>query len=262
MAGGRARTLPFTNLRLLRKNGAVSVFAAVGRDGRPAVVKMLDEARARDDAIGERRFRREVLIASTLYHPSLARCLGHGDGWIAFEWLEDSLVERVKAARYKSDPELVRPLLRDIAAVLGYIHARGVVHGDLKPAHVMFRAEQIVLIDFGIAALVSDDPLSGVELTGSPAWMAPEQVAGGAAGPPSDIWSLCAIGAWLMTGAPEIEGTAEEMLAARARADVQFDLSTIRRKDPELADLLASGLGQAKYRPDAAAIVRRLALTQ
>lgn len=251
---------PFTGMSLLREKGAISLFAARDGRGRVLIVKTFDPTRAPSDPIGARRFRRETLIASTLSHPFLARCIGHGDNWIAFERLDGSLAEPVHRTRYQ-DLQHLRALLGGLAEVLAYIHGRGVVHGDLKPAHVMFRGEQAVLIDFGIASLVADDALAGAELAGTPAWMSPEQVAGQPPRPCSDIWSLCAIGTWLLTGTPPVAGPAEDVLAAReAGTALPFDPSGERRRDPELVDLLNAGLGEMERRPGAAEIASQLSV--
>jgi serine/threonine-protein kinase len=249
----------FGNRRRLREKGAVGVFSAHDEEsGSAVIVKTFDPARAPQDPIGAMRFRREVLIASVLSHPAVVRCLGHGEDWIAFERLDGSLAASERCSRFQ-DPQRLGVLLCELAEALAYIHGRGIVHCDLKPAHVMFRADQAVLIDFGVAALVSGDPLAGAELAGSPAWMSPEQLDGLPARPCFDIWSLCAVGAWLLSDAPAITGTADDRLAARTNQSAPpFDLAGLRHHGSVLADLLIAGLGPMEHRPEAAEIAHRL----
>ncbi|MGW7054014.1 protein kinase domain-containing protein [Streptomyces sp. NPDC054887] len=81
---------------------------------------------------------------------------------------------------------------REILAALRAAHAAGIHHRDVKPANVLLRADgRAVLTDFGIAAVQDATPLTMTgEVIGSPEYMAPERVRGGADVPASDLWSL------------------------------------------------------------------------
>jgi serine/threonine protein kinase len=152
----------------------------------------------------------------------------------------------------------IRRLVAELAEALAYLHARGIVHRDVKPAHVMFRGEQPVLIDLGVAGLIADDPLDG-ELVGSPAWMAPEQILGAKPAPSADIWSLSAVGASLARGTPLFSGSADAVLEERRQAKGErFRLPEHLGDDPRLLALLEAGLGPAEDRPSAAEMAQEL----
>lgn len=247
---------------ILRETATTRVMSGLDRHSKPIVVKFIDEARADRDAFALPRFAREATIAARIRHPSIARCLGQGSDWIAFEYVNEGLVDSVRRGGFAVSSR-IRALVGQIAAVLAHIHACGIVHCDVKPAHIRLRAGRPVLIDFGVAGLVADDPLGGCEQVGTPAWMSPEQLAGAQAGPAADVWSLCAIGAWLLAGAPDISGTAEEALAARASGwHPGSECSLLATSDAELAAILLEGLDSRHARPPAAAIARRLAANQ
>lgn len=235
---------------VLRDTGPVLVYRAVVA-GEPAVIKRLTGT---EDAIARRRFERERRFARLLAHPSLPRLLGEGEDWIAFEALD----ERISKTR-RAGPAGARPLLAGLADALAFIHARGVVHRDIKPAHVLFRGERPVLVDFGIAGTPEDD-LQQAELSGTPAWMAPEQLSGGPALPSADIWSFSALGLFLLTGEKPYTGEAETVLRLRrAGAAPAFRMPAwIEQGDPALAGLLKAGLGPAADRPAASDFVRVL----
>jgi serine/threonine-protein kinase len=141
--------------------------------------------------------------------------------------------------------------LKSIAETLAHLHACGVVHRDLKPAHIMFRDSEAVLIDLGVAGLVgSADRLDAGEIVGSPAWMAPEQMLGAAPEPSADIWSFCAVAHRVLNGRPLYMGTAETVLDARqAGTEPKPDFSTLT--DRRLAEALHAGFAAPAARPSA-----------
>lgn len=236
---------------VLRGSGPVLVYRAAL--GEPVVVKRLI---GKDDTIAVRRFERERRFARLLRHPSLPRCVAEGEDWIAFEALEVRLPEA-----HRHGPAAVRALLAPLADALAFIHARGIVHRDIKPAHVLFLGEVPVLIDFGIAG-TPDDDLQQAELSGTPAWMAPEQLLGRPVGPAADIWSFSAFGLFLLTGEKPYAGEADMVLRLRRAGEPPAvrAYEALERTDPVLAGLLEAGLGLAAGRPAAADFSQHLAV--
>ncbi|MCR6502744.1 protein kinase [Shinella sp. CPCC 101442] len=236
---------------VLRGSGPVLVYRAAL--GEPVVVKRLAGT---GDIIAVRRFERERRFARLLRHPALPRLVAEGKDWIAFEALEVGLPE---AQRHSS--AAVRAILAPLADALAFIHARGIVHRDIKPAHVLFRGEAPVLIDFGIAG-TPDDDLQQAELSGSPAWMAPEQLLGGPVGSAADIWSFSALGLFLLTGEKPYAGEADTVLRLRRAGEPPAvrAYAALERNDTALAGLLEAGLGPAAGRPAAADFSRLLAV--
>jgi serine/threonine-protein kinase len=226
---------------VLRQSGrSFDVFDAIDLEGRPVAVK-----RARGLAGLDRlRFARDARLGRALRHAGLAAVLADAPDWIAFERLEGSLLDRPAGL-----PTL--PTLREIAETLAHLHSCGVVHRDLKPAHVMFRGGRAVLIDLGVAGLVGGtDRLDTSEIVGSPAWMAPEQMLGARPEPSADIWSFSALAHRLLAGRPLYAGTAEAVFEARrAGAGPRPDFSSL--SDRPLADALSAGFAASPDRPSA-----------
>ncbi|KAH8882549.1 kinase-like protein [Thozetella sp. PMI_491] len=78
-------------------------------------------------------------------------------------------------------------ILRDIASALHYIHARGLVHNDIKPANILYSRERgAVLCDFGLSTYATNPPTTG----GTPYYVPPEFIGHKLRGPPSDVWAL------------------------------------------------------------------------
>jgi len=204
--------------------GAYEVQEFVGRGAMGVVYKAWHEALARPaavkvlqalapDADATARFRREAQSIAQMRHPNILNVFDFGDfegvPYMIVEFVPGgSLGDRLKAGT-TLEPRAATALLRGLAAGLDYAHGLGVVHRDLKPANVLLgRDDAPILADFGLAKLLqsaSVKSMTGVT-TGTPAYMAPEQVKGSAVGPAADRYALAVVGYELLTGAPPFTG--------------------------------------------------------
>jgi serine/threonine-protein kinase len=225
---------------LRRRGRSFDIFDAIDPEGRRVAIKRAHRLTGLDRL----RFAREARLGRALRHAGLPEILADAPDWIAFERLQGSLLDGPAGL-----PGL--PPLREIAETLAHLHSCGVVHRDLKPAHVMFRGSRAVLIDLGVAGLVGGtDRLDTGEIVGSPAWMAPEQMRGAAPAPSADIWSFSALAHRLLAGWPLYAGTAEAVFEARrAGAGPRPDFSFL--PDRRLADALDAGFAAPSERPSA-----------
>lgn len=161
--------------------------------GQPVALKFLPDEAARDEGLLE-RFKNEVRIARRVSHPNVCRVYDVGDveGHVFFtmEYVDGedlaSLLRRI--GRLPEDKAL--DIARQLCAGLAAAHAKGVLHRDLKPANIMLDGRgQVVVTDFGLAGVA--DQIQGAEVrSGTPAYMAPEQLAGKEVSTRSDIFSL------------------------------------------------------------------------
>jgi serine/threonine-protein kinase len=159
-----------------------------------------------DDPIAAGRFQREGRALALLRHPNVVTVYDFGEYEGTPYMIEEhiaggSLAERMKEGRPKV-ADAIR-LLRGMAAGLDYAHQRGVVHRDVKPANVLMAPDDTpVLADFGLAKVEQQATMtaSGVA-TGTPAYMAPEQITDeGEIGPATDIYALATVAYEMLTG--------------------------------------------------------------
>ena len=179
--------------------------------------------------------RREIHTLRRLRHPGVVRIVAEGvcDGvpWYAMDLLEGETLrtrlERLSARDLGGPPGPLDLLLRT-AEVLAFVHSEGVVHGDLKPENIFLRpGDRPVLVDFGLAWRVPGplgrevlEDLSRV--TGTPAYMAPEQIRGEPIDARADLYALGCILFELLAGRPPFIGA--------AGSDVLMAISRSRRR--------------------------------
>jgi tetratricopeptide (TPR) repeat protein len=111
----------------------------------------------------------------------------------------------------------LRSALPQIVFALEALHAGGMVHRDIKPANIRVNASgRVVLLDFGLVAeFTSSHSLTGVQMAGTPAYMAPEQAASGPVGPAADWYAVGVLLYEALTGALPFEGTPLAMMMGK-----------------------------------------------
>jgi hypothetical protein len=197
-------------------SGASSdVFAAQHRFlGDPVAIKLLRADVAGAGAISE--VVAEAAKLRAVQHPNVVRVLDVGRDepsgrcYLVMEQVDgESLAARLdREARLPED--LARRLGAEIADGLAAVHAAGLVHRDLKPGNVMLDGARAKLVDFGIAKFLGGDAArETVRRVGTPAYMAPEQLAGGLISPAVDVWALGVVLFRAVTGTLPFEGFAD-----------------------------------------------------
>ena len=176
--------------------------------GQPVALKFLPEKLASEPAWIE-RFYAEVRHARGVSHPNVCRVYDVGEiegrHFLSMEYVDGedlaSLLRRI--GRLPADKAI--DIAREICAGLGAAHDKGVLHRDLKPGNVMIDGRgRAKITDFGLAVGVEDDK-GGAEVSGTPAYMAPEQLAGKGASVQSDIYALGLVLYELFTGRKAFE---------------------------------------------------------
>jgi len=249
--------------------GRYRIDALAGRGGMGDVYRAFDlrlerpvavKVRAKGPEEDEARFFAEARTLAALSHPNLVAALDagvHDDCVFLVMELVDGPTLAARLRHGPLSPGEAAAVGCDVAAALGYVHRRGVVQRDVKPANVLLEASgRARLADFGVAWL-ADRPRTGTTgvALGTPAYLAPEQVSGGPVGPPADVYALGLVLLEALTGVRAFPGAAQEAALARLVRDpeVPAGLAPAWR-----ALLVAATARDPASRPEAEALRRQL----
>ena len=173
---------------------------------RPVAIKILREDYSSDAAFRQ-RFHHEAKAAANLVHPNIVTVFDFGlDGtslFIVMEYVPGSDLKAIIKEHGPFKPEEALPLIIQACAGIGYAHRSGLVHCDIKPQNMLVTPDRrLKVTDFGIAralATISEDEQNEI-VWGSPQYFSPEQAAGTAPSPASDVYSIGVILYEMLTG--------------------------------------------------------------
>ncbi len=185
---------------------------------RVVAIKILRKEFSENPAFRE-RFRQEAKAAANLSHPNIVTVhdFGFDKGrlFIVLEFIPGITLKTMITQRGRFSIEKAIPLIVQACAGIGYAHRAGLVHCDVKPQNILVTPDQRVKVtDFGIArALASIHPDEHLEIVwGSPQYFSPEQAAGKAPSPASDVYSLGVVLYEMLTGQlPFISSSSKEL---------------------------------------------------
>jgi eukaryotic-like serine/threonine-protein kinase len=210
--------------RELGSGGMATVYLAEDvKHRRQVAVKVLRPELAA--SVGPERFLQEITTAARFQHPHILPLLDSGEAagflYYVMPFVEGESLRRRLAKQGELPVHDAVKIMIEVCDALGYAHARGVVHRDIKPDNVLLSGRHALVTDFGVAKALSEATghqqltTAGVAL-GTPAYMAPEQAAGESnIDQRVDIYALGVLGYELISGrTPFIGRTSQEVLAA------------------------------------------------
>ncbi len=154
-------------------------------------------------------------LAAELQHSNIIALHDAGGGQVAMEYVAGPNLRAVLDAGL---PPLAQALqwMDQLLAALAHLHGRGLVHRDVKPANLLVAPDgSVKLADFGIARRSGDQLVH--DSSGTPNYMAPEQMRGGAADPRSDLYAAGVVLYEMLTGSRPYRGTAFEVMQQAVR---------------------------------------------
>jgi serine/threonine-protein kinase len=197
------------------------------------------------------RFMHEAQAAGRLHHPGIVAIFDVGedtesrDPYIVLEYVAGEPLNRILARERKLPIEKALQLAEEVAEALDYAHAQGVIHRDIKPGNILVGQDgHAKIADFGIAKLnLAHFTLPG-KVLGTPAYMAPEQLAGEGVDGRSDLFSLGVILYAMVTGHSPFQGDSATTVCFKVAnrepvAASALDLSVPREVDDVITRAMA-----------------------
>lgn len=225
---------PYTLHELIGSGGMGDVYLAEHRLlKRKCAIKLIRRDKASDRRMLT-RFEREVKATAQLTHWNTVQVYDYGRTskgtfYYAMEYLQGLNLRQLVEQFGPQSPARTIYILRQLCGALHEAHSGGLVHRDVKPSNVFLTergqvCDVVKLLDFGLVRPARFGPdaicCTGGELQGSPRFMCPEQARGQKPDSRGDIYSLAAVGFYLLSGRPPFEDENSVMLVL-AHATVQ-----------------------------------------
>jgi len=196
------------------------------------------------------RFKNEAQAAGRLAHPCIVTVYDYGEdaesAYIAMEFVDGSALDTQLVPDRPADPARVLAWMGDLLQGLGYAHARGVVHRDVKPANLLITRDARVKIgDFGIARIEASTLTQAGAMIGTPSYMSPEQYRGEAVDGRSDLFSAAIVCYQLLTGTRPFAGAASVVMQRILNEAPQPPSQRVPALGPRFDAVLARALAKA-----------------
>jgi serine/threonine-protein kinase len=245
--------------RELGHGGMAAVWLAQDlKHGRPVALKILRPEFA--VTLGPERFLREIELTARLIHPHILSLLDSGqapDASGAYLYYVMPYVEgqslRDRLIREKKLPLAdALQIASEVADALSYAHEHDVLHRDIKPENILLEGGHAVVADFGVAkalsAAANPNDSSGGMAVGTPAYMSPEQAAGGhALDGRSDVYALGCVLYEMLAGQPPFTGATAESVARQHLSARALPIRVLRPTVPEaIGEAIARALAKAR----------------
>ncbi len=197
---------------LIATGGMSAVYRGLDlRLDRPVALKIMDSRYAGDQQFLT-RFQREARAVARLKDPGLVAVYDQGldsqHPFLVMELVEGGTLRELLRERGPMPPHAVASVLSPVLSGLAVAHRAGLVHRDIKPENVLISDEgDVKIADFGLVRAVAEAKITSTSvILGTAAYLSPEQVATGDAGPRSDVYAVGILAYELLTGVTPFTG--------------------------------------------------------
>ncbi len=197
---------------MIATGGMSAVYRGIDvRLDRPVAIKVMESRYAGDQQFLA-RFQREARAVARLKDPGLVAVYDQGlDGqhpFLVMELVEGGTLRELLRERGPMPPHAVAAVMRSVLGGLAVAHSNGLVHRDIKPENVLISDDgDVKIADFGLVRAVAEAKItSDSVILGTAAYLSPEQVTSGNAGPRSDVYAAGVLIYELLTGVTPFRG--------------------------------------------------------
>ena len=279
-SGQMPRVTDYDLRHVIARNERATIYQATERrTGRLIALKTvrIGSTSGTDRGLWRERFLREAAAVARLKHEYIVTVhaggvQGEGDattGWLAMEWIHGTDMSRYASASRLLPEGVVVGICQRVALALDMAHRNGIVHRDIKPSNVLFdpTTGTVKVTDFRSARVADTAATRSGVMMGTPAYMAPEQLAGVDATPQCDLYALGVLLFELLIGRRPFEADSMGDLLARIAHQSPPRLRMLRPELPPLLDdivarLLAKTPGLRQQDAHQVALELRLARQQ
>ncbi len=235
-------------LHVLGKGGMGTVYRA--RDSKTSqevALKLLSAELLLDEEVMT-RFEREARLMQKMEHPHLVRVLHVGTHdklpYFVMQYVEGSTLSTLLTEKHRFSLAEAVPILKQVGAVLTYVHQQSIVHRDVKPANILIAQKgEVTLLDFGVAKERSSATTRTGALIGTPRYMAPELILGQKVDFRADIYSLALVAYEMLTGSHPFAADADVVvMMAQINTPVPDPRTRVPGLPPYVAESLMHGL--------------------
>lgn len=243
----------------LGAGGMGVVYLASAPDGTRVALKLV-RADLADDPMFRARFRREVDAVRRVRGDRVARLIeADADAdqpYLVVEFVDGPTLNQAVTEAGPMRGERLVAFAAALAEAVVSIHQAGVVHRDLKPSNVLLTADAPKVVDFGVASSAEATAITQAGMVlGSPGWMAPEQLTGGATSPAIDVFTWASLVTYTGTGIPPFGEGRFEAIAYR----IVHERPNLGSLEPPLRDLVLEAFAtEPDQRPSMEDLLARL----
>ena len=236
------------------RGGTASIYGAFDKQGNRVAIKVLHPELA--VSVAADRFLREIRYAGKLHHPHIAPLIDSGEAdyllWLVMPYVPGESLRIALQRERRLAPARAVQVGCEMLEALGYAHAQGLAHRDIKPDNIVLSPDGAVLVDFGIARAIAQSEGDRVTrsgfVVGTEEYMSPEQAAGADdVDGRTDLYSLGIVLFEALTGRPPFTGPSPAVVIDQQQHHEPPDLQRLRPELPR--DLTAAITRALKKRP-------------
>ncbi|HTR21320.1 MAG TPA: serine/threonine-protein kinase [Gemmatimonadales bacterium] len=223
------------------RGGNASIYGAYDKAGNKVAVKVLHPELA--VSVAADRFLREIRYAGRLHHPRIAPLLDSGETdyllWFVMPFVAGESLRQALRREHRLNIDFVVRMGCEVLQALGYAHAQGVAHRDIKPDNIVLSPEGAVLVDFGIARAMAHSGEDRITrsgfVVGTEEYMSPEQAAGAPeVDSRTDVYSLGIVLYEAIAGRPPFSSPSAAAVMDMQQHHAAPDLRLLRPEVPAL----------------------------